>query len=118
MADHDNAPSGVDRPGSGQTLARPGIALPTTLKPIADFVFQIVVGTILFLFLFLMAVFIALVIAFFHDKNFMPPWLLQWGETAEKLIFGFDMVCYVLFLVAELAKLAVALWKDVRRTYG
>ena len=88
------------------------IELPKGLKPAGDFCFQVVVGAIMFTVIAMVAVALAAFVKWMETWGVAPEWLLEGLHWVEWAIFWVDVLCFGLFLTAEVLKLIRAFWRD------
>jgi hypothetical protein len=77
--------------------------LPKTLKPLIDFAIHVVVGSIVFIIVFLATVAISVVVKTFDGM--IPLWVAKTSEYAEMGLFGIDMSLFALFIISEAIRL-------------
>ena len=87
-----------------------------SLRPVTDFIIQVVVGAMLFTFLLIVAVALAWIVHLLSLVGISPPWLINGAHWLEFGIFCFDVFCFSLFLVSEAAKLARGLWREWKQS--
>ncbi len=90
--------------------------LPESLRPVVDFVIQVVVGAALFTLIMLVALALAGIVHLLSLVGFSPRWLLNGAQWLEFGIFCFDVFCFALFFASEAAKLARGLWREWKRS--
>lgn len=88
--------------------------MPPGLKPIADFVVQVVVGAFGFAVIMCVAVAIGSLVRTFEWLGFHPYWFTVTAEWFEIGLFGLDLFLFSLFLLVEAIKLIRRLWDEVR----
>jgi hypothetical protein len=82
------------------------------IKPIWDFVVQVVVGAALFTVVFLVAFLIAVVVKWINSTGVAPYWLVRGAGYGEMGLFAVDLFCFALFLLNEILKLMRSMdWK-------
>jgi hypothetical protein len=80
------------------------------LRKITDFTIHVVVGSIEFVIVFGAAVIISIIVKAFD--GIVPHWVEATGEYAEMALFGIDLFCFGLFVVAEAISLIRGLWRE------
>ncbi len=91
----------------------------TLMAIVVAFVVQVIVGSLLFLALYAVAVALSLII---HGLNEMigesAAWLATASRYAEMGLFGADLVAFALFVVSEVVKFARSLWQEGAVSHG
>jgi hypothetical protein len=90
------------------------LALPDALKPVWTLVVHIVMGTLAFAAVLVVAVILAGFIRLVAMVPFAPEWLPDAAELVEKGLFYVDLFVSGLFLIAEVAKFIKGLWEEIR----
>ena len=90
------------------------VDVPTGLKPIADFVTQVVVGALGFAVVMSVAVALGFLVRGFEALGFHPAWFAATAEVFEAALFGLDLLLFSLFLLVEAIKLVRKLIEEVR----
>lgn len=88
------------------------VKLPATLRPVADFVIHVVVGTFLFSVVLVAAPAIALVVHLIGAFGFKPEWFVSAAEGGEKTIFYLDLFLFGLFLLSETIRFIRSIWRE------
>ncbi|WP_375392471.1 hypothetical protein [uncultured Sphingomonas sp.] len=91
------------------------IKLPSALKPIADFVIQVVIGAFGFAVIMCVAVALGLLVRGIEYLGFRPLWFTATAEWFEIGLFGLDLSLFSLFLLIEAIKLVRGLIEEVQR---
>ncbi len=86
------------------------ISIPKQIKPIFDFVVQVVFGAIGFLVVFGVAILISALVKM--AEGIMPDWVHVAADYAEKALFALDLFCFGLFILSETVKLIRGLWNS------
>ena len=86
------------------------IKLSKSMKPVYDFVFQVLLGAALFTIILFVAVGLAFLVQTIEALKIAPEWLIDGLHWIEFGLFWVDAVCFGLFLVAEALMFARALW--------
>ena len=84
--------------------------IPKNLKPIVDFTIHVVVGSFGFIVVFGAAVIISIIVK--ACEGIVPRWVEATGEYAEMWLFGIDLLCFGLFVIAEAIRLVRGLWSE------
>lgn len=80
---------------------------------VVAFVVQIVVGSLLFFLLYLVAVGLSLAIHFVNERAVdAPSWLHVASGYVEMVLFGADLVAFAMFILTEIVKFGRALWQE------
>lgn len=102
------------RPKRSFCNASGGTGVESTWK----FVIHVVVGAAQFLLILLIALILAWVVAYVDRLVFAPKWLVAGVAWVEQVVFWADVFAFGLFLVAEVLKLAAALWAEVKKAWA
>ena len=92
------------------------LELRESLRPVFDFVVQVIVGAALFTVILLVALVLAGIVHLLSLVGFSPEWLIKGAHWLEFGIFWFDAFCFALFLGSEAAKLVRGLWREWERS--
>jgi hypothetical protein len=87
-----------------------GFEISRAVKPMVDFTIHVVVGALAFLVVLGMAVTISVCVK--AADGYVPPFITNGGELAEKALFGVDLVLFGLFVLSEALKLIRGLWNE------
>ena len=90
------------------------IKIPASLKPIADFVVQVVVGAFGFAVVMCVAVALGFLVQGIEALGFHPYWFAATAEWFEIGLFGLDLFLFSLFLLVEAIKLVRGLIEEVK----
>jgi hypothetical protein len=82
--------------------------------PAVVFVTQVLVGTLLFSIVLLVAFGLARGVDWMGEHG-APPWMMSAAQWAEWSLFWVDLFCFALFLLSEVLKFMVGLVKEWRR---
>ena len=88
--------------------------LPEAVEPVWTFVTHLAVGAAMLMALIVIEVLLAGFLALVITIPFAPRWLADAANLLEQVLFGLDLLVMGLFLMAEVAKLVLALVKEVR----
>lgn len=88
--------------------------IPAGLKPISDFVVQVVVGALGFAVIMCVAVALGFLVKAIEYLGFHPYWFTATAEWFEIGLFGLDLLLFSLFLLVEAIKLVRGLIGEVR----
>ncbi len=80
----------------------------------AVFAFQVVVGTVLFAMVLVVAFGLSKLVMWM-DQAGAPDWMIQGAHWAEFAVFALDLCLFFLFLISEALKFAKGLWNEWRR---
>lgn len=76
--------------------------LPKRVKPMSDYVWQVLFGSIGFLILFAVALVLAYLVHWMESQPWVPIWLIQGAEWVEIFIFVVDVFSFVSLVLYEL----------------
>ncbi len=80
------------------------VEIPASLKPVGDYVIQVVVGAFLFSVVLIAAAGIGGLVHLIAWLGFRPPWFERSSDFGEMLLFGVDCFTFALFLMSETLK--------------
>lgn len=83
------------------------------IGPAATFAAQVIVGTILFSVVLLVAFGLAKLVEWMQASG-APEWMIRGAHLAEQVVFGLDLFLFCLFLLSEALKFVIGLWKEWR----
>lgn len=89
------------------------LRIPKPLKPVTDFAIQVVIGAIAFALILLVAVGLAWLVQQIEGWGVAPVWMIEGLHWLEWTLFWVDAVCFVLFLMSEVIKLVMGLWREL-----
>lgn len=90
------------------------LKLPEAAKPLANLVLHIAIGAALFGAMILIEVLLAGFLQLVSMIPFFPHWLDYATDVLEQGLFMFDVLIVSLFLIAELIKLVIGFWSEIR----
>ena len=82
-------------------------------RPAAVFAIQVIIGTILFSLVLLVAFGLSKLVSWMQSSG-APEWMIWGAHGAERIVFGLDLFLYSLFLLSESLKFVIGLWKEWR----
>ena len=83
------------------------------IGPAATFAFQVIVGTLLFSIVLVVAFALAKMVDWMHAAG-APDWMVWGAHVAEQIVFGLDLFLFCLFLLSEALKFVIGLWNEWR----
>jgi hypothetical protein len=83
-----------------------------TLGAAATLVIQFTIGTLLFAVIAGLAGSLHVLIDYFHSHNLFPPMVERGMGGLELFVWGADVLCFVMFLVVEVRRFGVTMWKE------
>lgn len=89
------------------------VEIPRETGPAARFSMQVVIGTFMFSLVLVAAFGLAKLVSWMESSG-APTWMITGAEWAEFVLFGVDLFLFGLFLLSEVLKFVVGLWKEWR----
>ncbi len=78
------------------------VSVPNSVRPAAELAFHIITGSLLFALVFSAAAGINFIIEIFAQRRLAPEWIVTPTHILEAVVWGGDMIAFLLFTAVQL----------------
>ena len=91
-----------------------GLRVPATVATVLSFATQVVLGAFGFAVVFLVAIGLAAMVHYFEGVTRIPIWMSGGAKYVEMGLWAADLFGFALFVISEVVKFAIRLWRDFK----
>ena len=98
-------------------LRHAALRVPPSIGAAIALLIHILVAVLLFLAIGAAAVVLSMATRWCQDRKLVAPWIIQGMNALEIFLWASDALCFVLFVLSEVSRFCIRLWKagEVKR---